>query len=110
MTVHLDWQDCQPRADWEVRLHQMLDALSKIKPLSHARIDVTERARQSPRFTLSIELQLPGPDISMECHGQTFDEALRKADSRLRLALAARAARSKHLTSAVLGVKAIHRG
>jgi hypothetical protein len=110
MIIRLDWFGCEPTAAKEQHIHQTLETLQGIKPISRASVRVEEQANDSPAYHLTLMLAVPGPDVLAHGVGHTFDEALKKLKAAALKALENRARKSRQLNGAVRGVKASHRG
>ncbi|MBL9117166.1 MAG: hypothetical protein JNJ83_19325 [Verrucomicrobiaceae bacterium] len=110
MTIQLDWFGCDPHPTWENSIHNILEAIQRMKRVSHASVRVKCLREASPPFCISIFLAISGPDLEISGSGQTFDEALLKASGRVKRALADRGRKVRRSTSAARGVKASFRG
>jgi hypothetical protein len=110
MIVHLDWFGCDPRHSHETKIHQMLEKLGGIRPITRASLRIEEGLEGAPPFHLILMLSMPGPDVLVHSNGQTFEEALLKLEALARKNFEARAIKSKQADRAVRGVKAMHRG
>jgi len=110
MIIRLDWFGCEPTAAKEQRIHQALETLQSIKPISRASVRVEQQAKESPAYHLTLMLTMPGPDVLAHGAGHTFDEALRKLETSAFKTLENRAHKARQLNGAVRGVKALHRG
>lgn len=110
MIIKLDWFGCSPRYKWENKIHQTLELLSSIKPVSRASVRVEKIADGGPRYHLTMMLSMPGPDVLSHGIGQTFDEALLKLAGEARKTLSKRALKARQANGASTGVKPVYRG
>ena len=110
MIIRLDWFGCEPTALREQLIHNTLETLQGIKPISRASLRVEEQPKESPSFHLTLMLTMPGPDVLAHGAGHTFDEALRKLEAAASKTLEGRAQKARQKNGAVRGVKALHRG
>jgi hypothetical protein len=109
MIIQLDWFGCNPRSKWESQIHLTLEQFAKLKPISRAVVRVNELPESTPRYQLTMNLSLPGPDVLERSTGHTFDEALLKLQTGVRKTLMLRAQKSKQLDAAPRGVQPSHR-
>lgn len=110
MIVHLDWFGCDPRHSHETKIHQMLEKLRSIRPITRASLRVEEGLQSAAPFHLILMLSMPGPDVLVHSNGQTFEEALFKLEASTRKNFEARIHKSRQANRAVRGVKAMYRG
>ncbi len=110
MIVHLDWFGCDPRHSHETKIHQMLEKLGSVRPITRASLRIEEGLEAAPPFHLILMLSMPGPDILVHSTGQTFEEALLKLETSAHKKFEVRAVKSKQADRAARGVKAMHRG
>lgn len=110
MIIHLDWFGCEPRTQWETKIHQTLEYFATLKPISRALVRVEQQREKTPRYHLSMMLSIPGPDVLARSAGHTFDEALLKLRASVCKTLATRLLNAHRLTGAARGVKPAHRG
>lgn len=110
MIIQLDWFGCKPRGKWESQIHQTLEHLATLKPISRAVVRVQQQAEKATRYHLSLMLSMPGPDVLAHSNGHTFDEALLKLKASVQKTLATRLLKASQLTGATRGVKPAHRG
>jgi hypothetical protein len=110
MIIQLDWFGCNRRSKWEGQIHQTLEQAAMLKNISRAQVRVSETPEQTPRYSLTMLLSIPGPDVQMSSSGHTFDEAMLKLQAMLRKTLLLRSRTYRKVDAAPLGVKASHRG
>jgi hypothetical protein len=110
MQIQLEWHRCAPTRRREDMIHQTIEAFAAKRRVSSAGVRVEERVSDSPRFEISMLLQIPGPDLAGAGSGQTFDEALVKLTKKLWRDVAVRERKLRRNTDAPKGVKASYRG
>ena len=81
MITNIDWFGCAPNASWEKQIHQILQTLSEIKPISRARLRVEEEGKSTDPFHLTLMLSMPGPDVLAHGRGNSFQSALDQINS-----------------------------
>ena len=110
MIIRLDWFGCEPTGAKEQRIHQALETLQSVKPISRASVRVEEQASQSPPYHLTLMLTMPGPDVLAHGTGHTFEEALIKLEATALKTLEDRANKARQINGTIRGVKTLHRG
>lgn len=81
MITKLDWFGCSPNAAWETQIHQTLQILAEIKPISRASMRVEEVETSAEPFHLTLMLSMPGPDVLAHGRGNSFQDALQQLTS-----------------------------
>jgi hypothetical protein len=87
MIIKIDWFGYSPNASWENQIHQILQALSEIKPISRARLRVEEEDESTDPFHLTLMLSMPGPDVLVHSRGHSFQSALEQINSKAHIKL-----------------------
>jgi hypothetical protein len=109
MIIQLDWFGCHPRIKWETQIHQTLEQLATLKPISRAVVRVEQQSEKKPRYHLSMMLSIPGPDVLVLSSGHTFDEALLKLRTNVSRTLTTRLLKTRRITADARSVKPAHR-
>jgi hypothetical protein len=107
MIIKLDWFGCEPKNLWENRIHQVLEKLTALKPITRASVRVEELRTSSPPFHLTLMLSMPGPDVLASGVGHTFDEALRKLEESATKSFARRKPKPYQPQAAIRGMKTL---
>ncbi len=110
MNIQLDWFGCDPLPKWESQIHQALERFAALKPVSRAVVRVEEMQEGKPRYHLSMNLSIPGPDLLARSCGHTFEEALLKLNATVHKTLTMRVTKVRRFSGAARGVKPSHRG
>ena len=64
-------------------VHKQLDHLPRIGPVSEARVVLVRSRAETPAWTASAHLAVPGPDLKAVARDHTFEAAWRKVMDRL---------------------------